>query len=126
MLELHPDIMRQAVAPEHKHHHHRHAQKGGVVVVDSLSACMQEAGEVRQAGLTPEQLVEVGELLMVKKASLREIAAGGEGEVGLKRWLMGGNVIYKSVGLGLMDICVGEDLVMMARERGYGTTVEGF
>ncbi|KAI4173571.1 MAG: hypothetical protein LQ346_008405, partial [Caloplaca aetnensis] len=126
MVELHPDILRQAVAPEHKHHHHRHAQKGGVVVVDSLSACMQEAGEVRQAGLTPEQLVEVGELLMVKKASLQEIAAGGEGEVGLKKWLMGGNVIYKSVGLGLMDICVGEDLVILARERGYGQTIEGF
>ncbi|KAL8757716.1 MAG: hypothetical protein Q9184_004134 [Pyrenodesmia sp. 2 TL-2023] len=126
MLELHPDILRQAVAPEHKHHHHKHAQKGGVVIVDSLSACMKEAGEIQQAGLTPEQLVEVGELLMVKKASLREIAAGGEGEVGLKRWLMGGNVVYKSVGLGLMDICVGEDLVMLARERGYGNTVEGF
>ncbi|KAL8920288.1 MAG: hypothetical protein Q9208_006356 [Pyrenodesmia sp. 3 TL-2023] len=126
MLELHPDILRQAVAPEHKHHHHKHAQKGGVVVVDSLSACMQEAGEIQQAGLTPEQLVEVGELLMVKKASLREIAAGGEGEVGLKRWLMGGNVVFKSVGLGLMDICVGEDLVMLARERGYGKTIEGF
>lgn len=126
MIELHPDIIRQAVAPEHKHHHHRHAQKGGVVVVDSLSACMKEAGEIKQAGLTPEQLVEIGELLMVKKAALKEIAEGGEGEVGLKKWLQAGNVIYKSVGLGLMDICVGEDLVMLSRERGVGKTVEGF
>ncbi|KAL9601967.1 MAG: hypothetical protein Q9219_002191 [cf. Caloplaca sp. 3 TL-2023] len=126
MIELHPDILRQAVAPEHKHHHHRHAEKGGVIVVDSLSACMKEAGEVKQANLTPEQLVEVGELLMVKKASMREIAEGGEGEVGLKRWLQGGNVIYKSVGLGLMDICVGEDLVMLSREKGMGKTFEGF
>ncbi|KAL8729753.1 MAG: hypothetical protein Q9181_004898 [Wetmoreana brouardii] len=126
MIELHPEILRQAVAPDHKHHHHRHAEKSGVVVVDSLEACMKEAGEVKQAGLTPEQLVEIGELLMVKKASLRDIEMGGEGEVGLKRWLQAGNVIYKSVGLGLMDICVGEDLVMLARERGFGTSVEGF
>ncbi|KAL8717766.1 MAG: hypothetical protein Q9225_005013 [Loekoesia sp. 1 TL-2023] len=126
MIELHPDILRQAVAPDHKHHHHRHAQKGGVIVVDSLSACMKEAGEVKQANLTPEQLVEIGEILMVKKASMKEIAEGGEGEVGLKRWLQGGNVIYKSVGLGLMDICVGEDLVMLGRERGFGKTFEGF
>ncbi|KAL8689156.1 MAG: hypothetical protein Q9218_005106 [Villophora microphyllina] len=126
MIELHPDILRQAVAPEHKHHHHRHADKGGVVVVDSLDSCMREAGEIKQAGLTPEQLVEIGELLMVKKASLKEIARGGEGEIGLKKWLMAGNVIYKSVGLGLMDICVGEDLVMLSRERGFGTTVDGF
>ncbi|KAL8803193.1 MAG: hypothetical protein Q9200_006317, partial [Gallowayella weberi] len=110
MIELHPDILRQAVAPEHKNHHHKHADKGGVVVVDSLEACLKEAGEVKRAGLSPEQLVEIGELLMVKKASMQEIAQGGEGEVGLKRWLQAGNVVYKSVGLGLMDICVGEDL----------------
>ena len=50
----------------------------------------------------------------------------GEGEKGLKKWLMGGNVIYKSMGLGLMDICVGEDLVALAMERGIGTTVAEF
>ncbi|KAL8850428.1 MAG: hypothetical protein Q9221_004660 [Calogaya cf. arnoldii] len=126
MIELHPDIIRQAVAPEHGHHHHKHADRGGVIIVDSLSACMEEAGEVKQAGLKPEQMVEIGELLMVKKASMLEIEKGGEGEVGLKRWLQAGNVIFKCVGLGLMDICVGEDLVMLARERGFGTTVEGF
>ena len=87
---------------------------------------MQEAGEIRQAGLTPEQMVEIGELLMVKKASLKEIEQGGEGEVGMRRWLQAGNVIYKSVGVGLMDICVGEDLVMLARERGVGVSVDGF
>ena len=127
MLELHPDILLQAVAPEHKNHHHKHASKGGVIVVDSLEACLKEAGEIMQAGLGAEQLVEVGELLMVKKASMRELEMGtGEGEVGLKRWLEGGNVIYKSVGLGLMDICVGEDLVNLAREKGVGTTIPDF
>ena len=127
MLELHPDILRQAVSPEHKHHHHKHADKGGVIVVDSLSACLKEAGEIIQAGITAEQLVEVGELLMVKKASMKEIEMGtGEGEKGLKKWLSGGNVIYKSVGVGLMDICVGEDLVALAMERGVGTTLAEF
>ena len=126
MTELHPEVLRQAVAPEHKHHHHKHAEKSGVVIVDSLTACLKEAGEIRQAGLKPEQLVEVGELLMVKKASMKEIEMGGEGEKGLKRWLESGNVIYKSVGLGLMDICVGEDIVGVAREKGMGITIESF
>ena len=127
MLELHPDILRQAVSPDHKHHHHRHADKGGVIVVDSLEACLKEAGEVIQAGITAEQLVEVGELLMVKKASMREIEMGtGKGEVGLRDWLMKGNVVYKSVGIGLMDICVGEDLVALAMQKGVGTSVDGW
>lgn len=127
MCEIHPDILSQAVAPGRKHHLHKHADKGGVIVVDSLEACLKEAGEIIQAGITAEQLVEIGELLMVKKASMREIEMGtGEGEKGLRRWLDSGNVIYKSVGIGLMDICVGEDLVALAMERGVGTRVEDF
>ena len=127
MCEIHPEILSQAVAPDHKHHHHKHADKGGVIVVDSLEACLKEAGEIIQAGITAEQLVEIGELLMVKKASMREIELGtGKGEKGLGKWLQGGNVIYKSVGIGLMDICVGEDLVALAMQRGIGTRVEGF
>lgn len=94
------------------------------MVVDSLEACLREAGEVRQAGLGAEQLVEVGELIMVKRAAMREIEMGGEGEKGLKRWLEAGNVIYKSVGLGVMDICVGEGLVGLAGEKGFGTRLD--
>lgn len=44
----------------------------------------------------------------------------------LARWLQKGNVIYKSVGLGLMDLTVGMHLVRYAQERGVGTVVEGF
>lgn len=129
MCELHPDVLRQAVASTqhaHHHHHHKHAASEGVVVVDSLTACLKEAGEIIQAGLTPEQLVEVGELLMVKKAALKEMEMGGEGEKGLREWIEKGNVIYKSVGLGLMDVCVGEDVCRLARERGIGTVIDGF
>lgn len=42
------------------------------------------------------------------------------------RWLQRGNVIYKSVGLGLMDLSVGLRLIEFAREKGVGTRVEGF
>ncbi|MCJ1315548.1 hypothetical protein MMC15_000868 [Xylographa vitiligo] len=126
MIECHPDILKQAVEPDHRHHHHKHAEKGGVVVVDSLEACLKEAGEIIQAGIGAEQLVEVGELVMVRKAAMKEIEMGGEGEQGLKRWLEGGNVIYKSVGLGIMDLCVGEDLISLAQDRGMGTTIDDF
>ena len=44
----------------------------------------------------------------------------------LSRWLQGGNVIYKSVGLGLMDLTVGMHLIEFARERGVGTHIDGF
>lgn len=44
----------------------------------------------------------------------------------LSKWLSEGNVIYKSVGLGLMDLTVGMHLVKYAQERGVGTTIQGF
>ena len=126
MVEIHPDVLRQAVASEHKNHHHRHTENSSVIIVDSLEACLKEAGEIIQAGLRADQLVEIGELVMVKKAMMKEVEMGGEGETGLRNWLEGGNVIYKSVGLGLMDLCVGEDLVILARQKGVGTTIDDF
>jgi hypothetical protein len=44
----------------------------------------------------------------------------------MARWLEVGNVIYKSVGLGLMDLAVGMYLVQFAKEKGVGNHIEGF
>jgi ornithine cyclodeaminase/alanine dehydrogenase-like protein (mu-crystallin family) len=123
MCELHPDILRQAVTPLHGGgHYHKHASRSGVVVVDSLTACLEEAGEVWQAGLNGEQMVEVGELLMLKRKT--EMGEGG-GETGLDEWLARGNVVFKAVGMGLMDVVVGREVVSIAGERGFGVRVEG-
>lgn len=42
------------------------------------------------------------------------------------KWLQAGNVIYKSVGLGLMDLTVGLKVIEFAKQKGFGTHVEGF
>ncbi|PHH58424.1 hypothetical protein CDD82_3046 [Ophiocordyceps australis] len=44
----------------------------------------------------------------------------------LSRWLRDGTVIYKSVGLGLMDLVIGMHLVKVANEAQLGTMVQGF
>lgn len=194
MIEIPKEMLLQAVRPTHDHRHfHRHALEGGVIVVDTLTGCLKEAGEVIQAGLSPMQLVEVGELVMleqpdppsesesssisdldIEKVSLdmRSSTGGsmssvmrGEGTSGssgsprrsgslsrafsskstnsqkrsssvdsskkskddaMSRWLSHGNVIYKSVGMGLMDLTVGGELVHLARLKGIGTTIQDF
>lgn len=126
MCEIHPDVLKAAVQPDHGHHHHKHARQGGVIVVDSLESCLKEAGEIIKAKLKPEHLVEVGELMMIKKAATREVELGGPGEQGLLEWLMKGNVIYKSVGMGLMDLVVAGDMVRLGKERDVGVTIEDF
>ena len=44
----------------------------------------------------------------------------------LTQWLQTGNVIYKSVGTGLMDLSVGMHMIEYAKEKKVGTHVEGF
>ncbi|KAF1821972.1 NAD(P)-binding protein [Dissoconium aciculare CBS 342.82] len=143
MIELHPDILRQAIsapssshsssASSKPHHHHlfhfhqRRQREGGAIVVDTVTGALREAGEIIQAGLEPEQVVELGELFMLK----RDAAEKPQGchladQSGLRDWLSKGNVIYKGVGLGMMDVVVGGELVRLAREKGIGTFIDDF
>jgi len=136
MVELHPDVLRYAVAPHHEHRHlHKRQKEGGAIIVDTVTGCLKEAGEVIQAKLLPDQVVELGELFMLKRDAEKRMAEKGEkvesgcnfqDNGGLKEWLTKGNVIYKSVGLGLMDVVVGNELIIKARERGIGTTINNF
>jgi ornithine cyclodeaminase/alanine dehydrogenase-like protein (mu-crystallin family) len=141
MIELHPDIIKNAVAPHHEHRHfHKHQQEGGAIIVDSVEACLQEAGELIQANVQPDQVVEIGELVMLRREAEKAAAVAakkgdvdnkGEGiqvsdDSGLKEWLCKGNVIAKIVGLGLMDVVVGNEVVRIARERGIGTHIAEF
>lgn len=139
MVELHPDILRYAVAPHHEHKHiHKRQKEGGAILVDTVSGCLKEAGEIIQAKLMPDQVVELGELFMLKREAEAKARENGEkvdtekdgctlqNNSGLKEWLTRGNVIYKSVGLGLMDVVVGNELLKKAAERGIGTVIENF
>jgi len=60
MRELPKDLLTRATRshePGHRHFH-KHAVEGGVVIVDTISGAMKEAGEIIDAGLNPRQLVE--------------------------------------------------------------------
>ncbi|KAI1422555.1 UbiD family decarboxylase [Xylaria sp. FL1777] len=211
MRELPRELLEQATRPhQHGHlHYHKHATEGGVVVVDSLDGALKEAGEIIDAGLGPKQLVELGELIMIKRlareeedsssrlsvetdslsesmdflssqssamssvygdnsasssikrssshspsrgSSLRASSPSGfhlpslrhhkrtgshrsaaedkerqrKRDDHLARWLASGNVIYKSVGLGLMDLVVGHEVVALANAKDVGARVENF
>ncbi|KAK1832509.1 putative ornithine cyclodeaminase [Podospora conica] len=190
MKELPGEIIRQAVKTHHEGRrwiHHKHAREGGAVVVDTIEGALTESGEVIDAGLGPEQLIELGELVMLANLAAEENAVAGDSEVqspasetpsvgsdlsgGMKDldvsdghpsamssvfgsgglfhihhrrpssagsdgsrkkdkrdpmalWLAKGNVIYKSVGMGAMDLSVGMHLIKFAREKEVGSHIE--
>lgn len=87
---------------------------GGTIYVDSKSACLEESGELITAKVTENDLTEMGDLL---------------GELGPSQAIdisEGKNVIYKCVGMGLMDLVVGKKVLDVGSEMGLGTHVGGF
>lgn len=199
MQELPIEVLQQAVrGPEEAKHHnggpfHIHkatAGEGGAVIVDTIEGAMRESGEIIKSGIGGLGVVELGELVMLKKAHWAEKAereekergrkesegrdkhhggghglahlfhgnkmrsksrdskasdgSGGSGhkrsksksgksgdvvmdhDGGLHTWLQRGNVVYKSVGIGLMDVVVGMEIVRLAEERGIGTSIDDF
>jgi ornithine cyclodeaminase len=77
------------------------------VVVDSISACLEEAGEIISAGLDKVHLVEIGEL--VRRA--------GDGQ---RHPVKNSVTVFKSVGLGVQDVAIASAVVKKAEEMKVG------
>ncbi|PYH44159.1 putative proline utilization protein PrnX [Aspergillus saccharolyticus JOP 1030-1] len=86
---------------------------GGKVYVDLKEACLEESGELILAEMKEEQLIEVGELYGKLKGAPVEVPQSC-------------NVIFKCVGMGIMDLVIGNKLLDVGRERGIGMEVDGF
>lgn len=82
---------------------------GGKVYVDSKEACLIESGELIRAGTTEQQLVEIGEVYGGKPLEQTE-----------------GNVVFKCVGMGIMDLVIAKRVLDEAVGRELGMAVEGF
>lgn len=83
---------------------------GRKIFVDSKEAWLCESGELISAGVTSEQLIELGEVLSL------------EDKQGV---LPPGNIIFKCVGMGIMDLAISRTLLEIAKESGVGELVEG-
>ncbi|OXN04586.1 hypothetical protein CDV58_05935 [Aspergillus fumigatus] len=87
---------------------------GGQIYVDSREACLEESGELIKAHVGGEQLVEIGELF---------------GRLGKSEPVVvpeGCNVVFKCVGMGIMDLVIGKKLLDIGVEQGLGMNVDGF
>ncbi|KIW48894.1 uncharacterized protein PV06_01453 [Exophiala oligosperma] len=81
---------------------------GEYIYVDTEEGCLSEAGELIKANVQEHQLIELGELLSDKPFALQ------------------GNLVFKCVGMGIMDTVVGGDLLQMATEKDVGLVVDDF
>lgn len=86
------------------------------ILVDSREACLAEAGELITAGIAPESLIELGDVVDVVGDRISTFD-----EFGLRRE---GRSLFKAVGIGGMDVAISELIFSMATNMGLGTRVD--
>ncbi len=114
MQELDPELLQSIADPEgivKEHVWH------GKVAVDSAEGCLAEAGELVAAGIEQKGMLEVG--------VIQDLQERGQ-QQGLQQWLEDGFVVYKSVGVGIMDVAIGSRLLQLAGEKGKGVRLDDF
>ena len=118
MQEIDPELLTQITTPSGPFAPQVH---NACIVVDSIKGCMDEAGELVKAGIATEKMLEVGKI-----DGLREDENVRGSDKSLGRWLQEGFVVYKSVGVGVMDIAIGKALMELSGEKSIGVRLDSF
>jgi ornithine cyclodeaminase/alanine dehydrogenase-like protein (mu-crystallin family) len=114
MQEIDPELLKSVADPESAF---KQQVWQGKVAVDSAEGCLAEAGELDRANIGKNGMLEVGKIQELRQEDKPE---------GLESWLENGFVIYKSVGVGIMDIAIGSKLLGLAEEKGRGVRLNDF
>lgn len=114
MQEIDPELLKQVIDSSGPF-----ASVGyrASVAVDSRDGCLQEAGELVKAEVPKDKMLEIGQLFQTKNTESPE---------DLNKWLETGFLIYKSVGTGVMDLSIGQELLRLAKVKDVGLTAEDF
>lgn len=122
LIELDPDLLRYVVNSPAGYN--PMGESGGAVIVDDRERVLEDTGEAIQSGLRSQNFVEWGEIsdlenrLRVEPQSPRHTR--------MRTWLEEGFVVYKSIGVSITDLVLGNFLLSIAKERDLGVTVPGF
>ncbi|KAH0591766.1 hypothetical protein MHUMG1_10498 [Metarhizium humberi] len=112
MAEIDPELLKAIV--DDSGIFSQHVWEGHITV-DTRDGCLQEAGELVSAGINPSKMLEVGRIFGSENIPSAQT-----------EWLERGFVVYKSVGVGVMDMAVGHQLLQLAKAKGIGTTLATF
>jgi len=106
-------------------------QVSQVLIVDSRSACMQEAGDLLKAGADSASILEIGELISRKRGQSQqqlEVSSPMYSEKSSHPVSFTGPItMFKSVGVGLQDVIIAKEVVSHAKNTmGVGTLIERY
>ncbi|KAG7810561.1 hypothetical protein KL921_003056 [Ogataea angusta] len=104
MIEIEGELLRASLSSDVK------------ILVDSISHCLEEAGEFIQNDIGASSLIEISELYMDSEKGRAQVEAMAASKV----------VISKIVGLCIMDVSVGAHVIEKAKEQNIGIVLDDF
>ena len=125
MKEVDTDLIQRALPGLGDHRN----GPGPVLLVDSIKACQMEAGELLDAGVTHDQLQEIGHVVQNTRNRASDRSDDSSAEVmetsySIERNSLNGAVtIFKSVGIGIQDVVIASAVLEKALENGIGTQI---
>ena len=107
--------------------------RAGMIVVDSKESCLKEAGELIDAGLTEDGVVELGQCLTEESRGIK-VKVEESGDVVLFKSVRLRNLpLTRSrpdrlvqVGIGIQDIAIANVILQQARAKGLGTVIKAY
>jgi ornithine cyclodeaminase/alanine dehydrogenase-like protein (mu-crystallin family) len=134
MREVDRELIMRAVTDKND------SESRPLLLVDSVQACFEEAGELVDARLAAEQMVEIGKVVLERRQGNLGLEAskvkdleedGGKYKTVALKDFDGPITLFKSVGVGLQDVAIVCAVVDKAEEMrnledGVGVLVEGY
>ncbi|KAJ3532021.1 hypothetical protein NM208_g8623 [Fusarium decemcellulare] len=114
MIELDPALLHHSIAAEGGYNPASGENKG-VVLVDDRDYALKNSGEVVQSKVTGEDLVELGQIVALRKGRTQPLNDKHLDDT--NKFISKGFVVYKSIGVSLTDLTAGNAVLALSKKK---------
>lgn len=113
MIELDPSLLHDAVTASYGYNPLTGKEGRGVIIIDDREFGLESCGELVQSGIAANDVVELGEIIALRKG----VSSTKEHAEKMNWFFSEGFVVYKSVGVSLTDLTVGDAILDLYKKR---------
>lgn len=114
MIELDPSLLHDTITSTDGYNPLTGEGKG-VILIDDREFGLQSCGELVQSGIAAGDVVELGEVIALRRVDLTTVEEERVEKV--NRFVSEGFVVYKSVGVSLTDLTVGDAILGLYKKK---------
>lgn len=116
MSEIDPSLLHDGITAKGRYNPVTGEAKG-VILVDDRDFGLENCGELVQSGLAAKDIVELGEIIALRKGRGRPELLTKEHIEKINQFISEGFVIYKSIGVSLTDLTASNAVLDLSNKR---------